>query len=104
MKSLLIISALAAMTAFGAEAKEIRIALPVFEKGLDPQDNTGNSGAPMLYHIYDTLIERDSFSTPLSFKPGLATEWTQLEPTVWELKLREGVVFHNGDTLDAQAA
>ena len=101
MKNLLIISALAAMAAFGAEAKEIRIALPVFEKGLDPQDNTGNSGAPMLYHIYDTLIERDSFSTPLSFKPGLATEWAQLEPTVWELKLREGVVFHNGDTLDA---
>ena len=85
MKKLLLTAAVAAMAAFGAQANEIRIALPVFEKGLDPQDNTGNSGAPMLYHIYDTLIERDSFSTPLSFKPGLATEWAQIEPTVWEL-------------------
>ena len=84
-----------------AEAQELRIALSSFEKGLDPQENTGNSGAPMLYQIYDTLIERESFSTPLSFKPGLAIEWRQLEPTVWELKLRKDVVFHNGDTLDA---
>lgn len=101
MKNFIVIAALAAITAFGAQAQELRIAFPSFEKGLDPQDNTGNSGAPMLYQIYDTLIERDSFSTPLSFKAGLATEWVQLEPTVWELKLREGVVFHNGDTLDA---
>ncbi|MEO0975814.1 MAG: ABC transporter substrate-binding protein [Pseudomonadota bacterium] len=105
MRKLLLTTALVALglgvATMPVQAQEMRIALSTFEKGLDPQDNTGNSGAPMLYQIYDTLIERDSFSTPLSFKPGLATEWTQIEPTVWELKLREGVVFHNGDTFDA---
>lgn len=101
MKRLVTTTALALTLASAAAAQDLRIALSTFEKGLDPQDNTGNSGAPMLYQIYDTLIERESFSTPLAFKPGLATEWTQVEPTVWELKLREGVVFHNGDTFDA---
>lgn len=101
MKTLLLTAAVLAFAGIGAQAQELRIALSTFEKGLDPQDNTGNSGAPMLYQIYDTLIERESFSTPLSFKPGLATEWRQVEPTVWELKLRDGVVFHNGDAFDA---
>ncbi|XWN33551.1 MAG: ABC transporter substrate-binding protein [Devosia sp.] len=101
MNRLLSTTALALALAGPAAAQDLRIALSTFEKGLDPQDNTGNSGAPMLYQIYDTLIERESFSTPLSFKPGLATEWRQVEPTVWELKLREGVEFHNGDTFDA---
>ena len=55
---------------------------------MDPQDQTGNNGAPMLYQVYDTLIERDSFSNPLTFKPGLATDrGEKIEPTIWELKL-----------------
>jgi len=101
MNKHIFVSAMLAVAGLSAQAQELRIALSTFEKGLDPQDNTGNSGAPMLYQIFDTLIERESFSTPLTFKSGLATEWEQIEPTVWELKLREGVVFHNGDTFDA---
>lgn len=101
MKILLSLILSICFLAIPAHSKELRIALSTFERGLDPQENTGNSGAPMLYQIYDTLIERESFSTPLSFKPGLATEWRQVEPTVWELKLRKNVLFHNGDTFDA---
>ena len=102
MKTLLATTALALAFAGAAQAQDsLRIALSTFEDSLDPQDTTGNSGAPILYQIYDALIERDSFSNPLTFKPGLATSWRQLEPTVWELTLREGVTFHNGDTFDA---
>lgn len=46
-------------------------------------------------------MERDSFSNPLTFKPGLATEWKQVAPTTWELKLRQGVKMHDGTTMDA---
>ena len=101
MKTILSTTALALLLTGAAQAQELRIGLSTFEDSLDPQNTTGNSGAPMLYQIFDTLIERDSFSNPLTFKPGLATEWRQVEPTVWELKLREGVVFHNGDSFDA---
>ena len=102
MKKLLSTTALALLLATGAsQAQELRIALSTHEDGLDPQDTTGNSGAPLLYQIFDALIERDNYSTKLSFKPGLATEWKKLEPTVWEMKLREGVKMHDGTTMDA---
>ena len=34
----------------------------------------------------------------------LATDWTLPDDTTYEFTLREGVTFHNGDTLDAEAA
>ncbi|WP_439604777.1 ABC transporter substrate-binding protein, partial [Shinella sp.] len=37
----------------------------------------------------------------VEWQPGLATEWTLVEPTIMELKLREDVVFHNGDAMTA---
>ncbi len=101
MKTILSTTALALMLAGSLQAQELRFGLSTFEDSLDPQDTTGNSGAPILYQIFDALIERDSFSNPLTFRPGLATEWTQIEPTVWEMKLREGVTFHDGSTFDA---
>ncbi|WP_273524173.1 ABC transporter substrate-binding protein [Rhodosalinus sediminis] len=101
MKTLLTSTALVLSLLGAAQAQELRVALATFDDELDPQDTTGNSGAPKLYQVYDALIERDSFSNPLTFKPGLATSWEQVEPTIWELSLREGVTFHNGDTFDA---
>ena len=82
-------------------AKELRIAVSTHISNVDVQDQTGNNGAPIMYQPYETLIERNSFSSPLTFKPGLATEWKQIEPTVWELKLRENVKMHDGTTMDA---
>ena len=34
-------------------------------------------------------------------EPWLATDATQVEPTAWEITLREGVKFHNGVVMDA---
>ena len=92
---------LAASTALAATAAELRIALPTQIDNFDVQSQTGNDSAPMLHQVYDTLIERDLFANPVSFKPGLATSWTQLAPTSWELKLREGVQMHDGTIMDA---
>lgn len=48
--------------------------------------------------LYDTVIRRDENS---KLAPGLATSWTLLNPTTWQIKLRSGVTFHNGDPLTA---
>ncbi|WP_434055117.1 MAG: ABC transporter substrate-binding protein [Roseibium sp.] len=102
MRKLLLSTAMLALVmSANAGAQELRVGLSTHITNMDPQDQTGNNGAPMLYQIYDTLIERDSFSNPLTFKPGLATEWKLVEPTVWELKLRENVKMHDGTTMDA---
>ena len=54
-------------------------------------------------NFYSHLIERDYLAEEqgLELKPGLATEWTR-DAKVWTLKLREGVKFHNGETMTAE--
>lgn len=84
-----------------AVAQELRVALPTFPAKFTP-NFWGNDGAPMLYQVYETLITRDPFARPLTYLPGLATEWKQVEPTVWELKLRDNVAMHDGTTMDAE--
>lgn len=36
--------------------------------------------------------------------PMLATNWEQVEPTVWHFTLREGISFHDGTPFDGEAA
>lgn len=48
--------------------------------------------------IYEPLIQQNE---DLELVPGLATEWTQLDDTTYEFKLREGVTFHNGEPFTA---
>lgn len=67
---------------------------------LDPQTHAGTILGGVLGNIYETLVKRASDGT---YQPVLATEWSQIEPTVWEFKLREGVSFHNGEPLNAEA-
>lgn len=48
----------------------------------------------------ETLVR---YSADRELEPGLATEWSQTEPTTWEFTLREGVSFQNGTPMDAEA-
>jgi len=81
-------------------AEEVTIGVASIRKGLDNRRETANAAAPVFYAIHETLIERDPFNHGV-FTPGLATEWTMIDDDTMELKLREGVTFHNGDTMDA---
>lgn len=49
--------------------------------------------------LMDPLI---SLSPEMKPEPGLVTEWKLVDPTTWELKLRQNVKFHNGDPFTAQ--
>ena len=49
-------------------------------------------------HIQQTLLDYDHSMT---LQPNLAVSWEQIEPTVWQYKLREGVEFSNGEPLNA---
>jgi ABC-type transport system substrate-binding protein len=63
--------------------------------------NFANSGASVAYAIYDPLVRRGEDG---KIHPYLAES---IEPnddlTQWTLKLREGVMFHDGTPLNAQA-
>jgi peptide/nickel transport system substrate-binding protein len=51
--------------------------------------------------LWEGLIGRD-WLNGLGPVPGLATEWRRISDSVVELKLREGVRFHNGDVMTAE--
>ncbi|MCF8467040.1 MAG: ABC transporter substrate-binding protein [Sneathiella sp.] len=48
--------------------------------------------------MYDALVMRNPDMIKV---PGLATSWKNIDPNVWEFKLREGVSFHNGNPFNA---
>lgn len=59
------------------------------------------SGLMVARAVFDTLSTYDDEG---NWKPYLAEDFVpNAEYTVWEVKLREGVTFHNGDPVDADA-
>jgi peptide/nickel transport system substrate-binding protein len=78
----------------------LTIAQGVDAESLDPYVTTSGASKGMLWTIYDRLVVRDS---ELALKPNLATSWQALDPSTWELKLRQGVSFHNTEPFNADA-
>jgi peptide/nickel transport system substrate-binding protein len=53
----------------------------------------------LVYSIYEPLVTRDDSGR---FRPGLAVQWAaEPDGLTWVFRLREGVEFHNGDTVNA---
>ena len=79
----------------------------VIAQGVDPStlDIMNQQEAPagiVGSHIFEGLVTRDP---NLKVIPDLAAELPKLvSPTVWEVKLRKGVKFHNGEEFNADSA
>lgn len=65
---------------------------------LDIQGTNDQATTRVARQIYDTLITQ---TNDLELVPGLATEWEEVEENLFEFKLREDVVFHNGEPFTA---
>ena len=65
---------------------------------LDPHATNDQPSSRVTKQIYDTLILQ---TEELDLVPALATEWDQVDDTTFEFKLREGVMFTNGEELKA---
>ena len=69
---------------------------------LDVLREQSNVGERVFFgSIWESLIGRD-LRAQLQAKPLLATEWKRIDDQTIELKLREGVKFHNGDEMTAE--
>jgi peptide/nickel transport system substrate-binding protein len=82
-----------------AQQDSIVIAQGTDAASLDPQRQNDAFTTSILSNIFDTLIYRDA---DLNLVPGLATGWTLIDDTTWEVTLREGITFHNGESFDAE--
>lgn len=58
----------------------------------------------VLQNVYETLTRFNSPGSEELLSPGLATEWSSNDDaTEWTFRLRDGVTFHDGAPLDAEA-
>jgi peptide/nickel transport system substrate-binding protein len=90
--------ALAAPLAAGAEAKTFRWANDGDSNSMDPYARQETFLLSFDQNMYEPLIRRNR---EMKLEPGLATEWSRIEPTVWRFKLRQGVKFHDGTPFTA---
>jgi len=97
------VGALAMASAAGpAAAQELTVGAANVSSYLDPGRDHSNVGSQFYYNTFDTLIDRDHTSIEGEFVPALATGWEIVSPQMIEFTLREGVTFHNGETMTAE--
>jgi peptide/nickel transport system substrate-binding protein len=91
-----------ATTAVAAKAPTgtLIIAQGVDIESLDPYVTTSGASKGIMWTMFDRMVYRD---LDLKIQPGLALSWKNVDDLTWEIKLRQGVKFHNGETFDAEA-
>ncbi|HUF87670.1 MAG TPA: ABC transporter substrate-binding protein [Thermohalobaculum sp.] len=95
------LAAAMAGTAFGAQAADLRIGLQEDPDILDPDQSRTFVGRIVYTSLCDKLVD---ITPELDIIPQLATEWEWSDDgTTLTMKLREGVVFHDGTPFDAEA-
>jgi len=82
-------------TAPPAEERVLKVAMTFLDEPPDPY-RAGWLAVPT--GLAETLFKQDE---SLNTVPWLASGAVQVEPTVWEIFLRQGVKFHNGALMDA---
>ena len=79
---------------------ELRVAIPWTPENLDPTMNLSSIRAMVGVSMFDSLVGRDADNRIV---PQLAESWRLVDDTTWQVKLRRGVVFHDGEPFNAEA-
>ena len=97
----LLVMLLMPLAAGAAPAGKVVIAQGVDPTTLDTMNQSETPASNLAINIWDTLVER---APTLKLVPALATELPKnVAPTVWEVKLRKGVKFTNGEDFNADS-
>ena len=67
---------------------------------MDPHFEFEDRNDNILIQIFDLLLKMDIDGNPV---PNLAERWNRLNPHTVQFKLRQGILFHNGEPCDANA-
>ncbi|MFN8590855.1 MAG: ABC transporter substrate-binding protein [Thermomicrobiales bacterium] len=81
-------------------AAQMAIDLAVEPATLDPAMVYESDGWSVIHSIYDALVQ---LGPDGALEMVLAEAMTQVDPLIWEIKLRSGITFHNGEPFDARS-
>ncbi|MEO6281131.1 ABC transporter substrate-binding protein [Roseateles sp.] len=82
-----------------AQGQTLRWAAQGDLQTLDPHSQNELMTNSLNNQVYEYLVRR---MKDQSLGPSLATEWTQVNPLLWRVKLRAGVKFHDGSPFSAE--
>ncbi|MCI8576139.1 MAG: ABC transporter substrate-binding protein [Lachnospiraceae bacterium] len=85
----------------GAGTKDtLVVAVAEDATSLDPQAIVNQKSFSVYCNIYENLVRYNAETQEV--EPCLATEWEQVDDVTYHFKLREGVKFHDGNTMTAE--
>lgn len=82
-----------------ALSQELNVAIANLSAYIDPGAEHSNLGSQFYVNAMEPLLFKDPTSEENIFEPGLAAAWEITSPTEMTLTIREGVKFHNGDSI-----
>src|SRR3972149_2257463 len=107
MRSIVVVLALALAVLTGAAPAgpaprgRVTVAIASDTPTQDPHMHTARMGIIINQHVFDTLLTRDTKTWKPA--PHLAESVKSVNPLTWELRLRKGVRFHNGEPFNAES-
>ncbi|PRO66316.1 glutathione ABC transporter substrate-binding protein [Alkalicoccus urumqiensis] len=81
-----------------ADPDALNVAMQADVNSLDPHFGNDHPSLNVKRTIFDTLVKTDE---NLDLSMSLAESFEQVEPEVWEIQLKEGIQFHDGNELTA---
>jgi peptide/nickel transport system substrate-binding protein len=79
-------------------SRTIVVALSEAPVTLDPADHRSRPSETVIRNMFDGLVTRDNRS---GVHNEIAEEWTWIDDVTLEVKLRQGILFHNGNEMTA---
>ena len=101
LRNVLTGTAVAALISGAAWSDELNIGTGAIYTSLDPHFWNSPENNSITAHFFERLVHRDHNEDLL---PGLAVSWKPVDDKTWEVKLREGVTWHDGSPFTADDA
>lgn len=98
LSGLLFACAMAVAAPALAQPATLTIAVGGAFTSMDPHYHNLNPNNVLTSYVFDSLMQFDPTYQP---EPALAVSWHAVDPTTWEVKLREGVRFQDGSPFTA---
>lgn len=84
----------------GKDDRTLTIATGTDMVTFDVHNHTNTSTEAIHVNMFNYLFKRDNATGEIV--PDLAESYEKIDDTTWEVKLKEGVTFHNGEALDSE--